>query len=680
MKTMKKLQIAAAVAGLFAAATAAYAGSISQSGVTIAREVVSRDPAVSQSLRAPTVTFSYQNGPTANANSSQDFNITLELGGDGTPNWSSTQVPTYKSISAVRANNGNTLVSVGPSGFVTAANTAGIELLGVEFPSANTIRYRFRLVNNNPTSVSLGDLQMQFNSVNPGNGTAPFNAVVPAPAPAATDYALVTTIAASANATTLTPGPGVTGSVIDGCGEERRRITIRSRNFIGSGVGVEGETAGVVVINNGYIVFETALDVRIDRTYAGSNTTPYTGNLNLPERATDPALNNAQFTAVPSVFGTALVMPIGAIRFRNVPNLDAWDTDINISYYKYRAQGTAPVDGDLSHPVPLNTDGDVDVGSLRVKIDSTAGFAPNSTFFLSNNPFCVTSGANLSSTSGTQVTSNTVNGVPLTNTVTFDHAQLVSVTTLGAAGTLSSTTGLATAGVGTGTPPTGYVASTNRYYLCYSVTGAAADQIPQSQFTGQATLIKQTGANEQGNESCVNPLAGLGGGVKIDVRNFFPYNPGNVNNQWVGVIRVINNSETQNADVYGQYIRADGKYGKWGQLTPANTPLAPRESRYYTSKEIFDLLANNSTTGSPVDNTGSGGLTAPTGQALPPNTRLRISSNTSSTLRVQSYIYNSITQSLVEVSNAQGADFVNVETFNNNSGVDSQDAQTGIKR
>ena len=121
MKTMKKLQIAAAVAGLFAAATAAYAGSISQSGVTIAREVISRDPAANQSLRAPTVTFSYQNGPTANANSSQDFNITLELGGDGAPTWLSTQIPTYKTISAVRANNGNTLVSVGPAGFVAAA-------------------------------------------------------------------------------------------------------------------------------------------------------------------------------------------------------------------------------------------------------------------------------------------------------------------------------------------------------------------------------------------------------------------------------------------------------------------------------------------------------------------------------------------------------------------------------
>jgi hypothetical protein len=65
---------------------------------------------------------------------------------------------------------------------------------------------------------------------------------------------------------------------------------------------------------------------------------------------------------------------------------------------------------------------------------------------------------------------------------------------------------------------------------------------------------------------------------------------------------------------------------------------------------------------------------------LPANTRLRISSNQTSTLRVQSYIFNASTQSLVEVSGAQGADFVNIETANNNTGVDSQDAQTGIKK
>jgi hypothetical protein len=237
-----------------------------------------------------------------------------------------------------------------------------------------------------------------------------------------------------------------------------------------------------------------------------------------------------------------------------------------------------------------------------------------------------------------------------------------------------TTTGLTVPGVGPATAPAAYTApSTDRVYLCYEVNGT--DQIPQSQFTGTATLIKQTGAQEQGNQSCPNPLAGLGGGVKIDVRNFFPWNPANTNNVWVGVIRVINNSETQNADLTGQYIRADGKYGQWGGMGT----LGPRQSRYFTSKEVYDLLTQNSSLAG-ADNSGSGGLTATAGQALPANTRLRISSNQTSTLRVQSYIFNATTQSLVEVSGAQGADFVNIETANNNTGVDSQDAQTGIKK
>ena len=418
------------------------------------------------------------------------------------------------------------------------------------------------------------------------------------------------------------------------------------------------------MINNGYIVFETALNVRIDKSYSTT--------LNLPDRATDPVQNNALFTLIAGTFGTTTTMPLGSIRFTNVPSLDAWDVSIDTNYYKFRAAG-GTAQGDLGTAPPnLQIDGDVDVGSLQVKVDSTNGFAPNSGFRLSNNPFCTNSGINLASTTGTETTPpNTT----LSRTVNFSHAQIVAATTGGVAGTLLTTTGDIVPGTGAGTAPTGYVASTTRYYLCYDVTGAATDQIPQSQFTGTATLIKETGGNEQGNVSCPNPLAGLGGGVKIDVRNFFPWNPNNTGSQWVGVIRVINNSETQNADVTGQYIRADGKYGQWGTMGV----LSPRQSRYYSSKEVFDLLINNSSTAG-ADNTGSGGLTAPTGQALAPNTRVRISSNQSSTLRVQSYIYNSITQALVEVSGAQGADFVNVETFNGNNGVDSQDAQTGIKK
>jgi len=69
MKTMKKLQVAVAAASLFAVTGGAMAASISQSGITVAREAISANVAADQKLRAPTVSYSFDNGPTANANS-----------------------------------------------------------------------------------------------------------------------------------------------------------------------------------------------------------------------------------------------------------------------------------------------------------------------------------------------------------------------------------------------------------------------------------------------------------------------------------------------------------------------------------------------------------------------------------------------------------------------------------
>ena len=107
--------------------------------------------------------------------------------------------------------------------------------------------------------------------------------------------------------------------------------------------------------------------------------------------------------------------------------------------------------------------------------------------------------------------------------------------------------------------------------------------------------------------------------------------------------------------------------------------LPARGARYFLSSEIDAALTSNSTfTPSLVDNSGPGGITTTAGQALPANTRLRISSNAASTLRVQSYIYNATTRALVEVSASQGADFVNVEAAPRDH-ID-QDAQTGIKK
>jgi hypothetical protein len=308
-----------------------------------------------------------------------------------------------------------------------------------------------------------------------------------------------------------------------------------------------------------------------------------------------------------------------------------------------------------------------------VTISSTNGFATGSTFQIANNPYCTLGNAGAVGTPGGAQGSATFSVDGLTATVSFSHTAMVAATTLGPAGTLSATTGQA------GTVP-GYIPTTDRYYVCYTVPGTSA--VPLSTFTAVATLTKEAGSaslggSEQPNISCPGPFAGLGGGIKIDVRNFYPWNPALPNNVWLGVIRVINNSESTTADLTGQYIRADdGKYGKWGSLGS----LPPRGARYFTSKEIFDALTNNSTTAGAAitDNSGSGGLAPANGWALAANTRLRISSGAASTLRVQSYIYNATTQALVEVSASQGADFVNIESAPRDH-ID-QDAQTGIKK
>ena len=648
MKTMKKLQVAVAVASMFAAGGSAMAAAISQSGVTIAREVISRAANSTQKLIALFVSFNYSNGPTANALSAQDFSLTLELGGDGTPTWDATSLVAaniWRTVNAVKQTTSAPIVVVGPASAAPAGPIAYIRLLDVTRPDAKTVRYFFRFENPLATAVSLSDLAMSFNSVNPTT-----------PPVSNADYAKVTTLQNSVSAI-IGSTIGSSGTAADACGNSDTRITVQARNFIGSGASApEGETAGQTILNNGYILFAQALNVQIGKGIA-------------PNRATDPTTNSTKLTPDTNLFGTLTSMPLGFIKFSNVPALSAWDTSIAGNYYGYaRNTGVAPRDGDLGTFTVLQDDGDIDVNSLVVTITSTNGFAAGAGFSLTNNPFGTTGAAGAPGTdSGSAATSIGYSPDGLTATVTFNHGALVAAANSGIPNQgLDGSTGLATTAF--------YPAvSTDRFYLNYIVPGNA--QIPLSSFSGVAKLTKETGADEQDNLSCPGTLAGLGGGVKIDVRNFFPYNPANPGNEWIGVIRVINNDENVAADLTGQYIRADGKYGKWGSLGT----LPARGARYFLSSEIDAALTSNSTfTPSLVDNSGPGGITTTAGQALPANTRLRISSNAASTLRVQSYIYNATTRALVEVSASQGADFVNVEAAPRDH-ID-QDAQTGIKK
>lgn len=649
MKAMKKLQIAVAVASLFAVG-AVSAATISQSGVTIAREVIASD---AQTVIAPTATFTYAGSLSANAASSQDFNIVLTLG-QGAKWKVGADLPTVGVIEFKVFDGGSYVAIPVLNAGATAAGKAAVELIAVEAVDAtNTaLRYKFRLVNKDVAPANLSQVQVNFNVTKGAVLAATVSGVAfdAAPATGGGDkYALVTNLF---TVNGIVDADGASEIATDVCSDPFKRVSLNAVNFTGSGVGVVGESGAGGVTNNGYILLDQALNVRI----AKQSWTP--------NRTTNPAVENKSFSTDPTNIGSTGSMSLGSVNFRNL-NTAAWDIDVDGQFYSFRANTPAGY-GDLATPAVLSTDGAVDTASLVLKLFSSAGFASGSSVTLANNPMCLAGGANVVSSAGTAVASN--GGKDWT--VTFSHAQLVSVAGSNAGVNDSLLFTNAGTNLGAGTAYT--TSTTDQYYICYNVPGNT--EIPQSTFEGIAQLIKETNAGtlvEQTNQSCRRPLAGLGGGVKIDVRNFLPYDPNNA--FYMGIVRVINNSETTDADLIGQYIRADGKYGKWGNLGT----LPARGARYFTSQEI-DTLLNTNSTHVGADNTGAGGLTAAAGEALPANTRLRISSTKASTLRVQNYIYHTVSGALTEVSSSQGADFVNVEASDRDH-ID-QDAQTGIKK
>jgi hypothetical protein len=160
-------------------------------------------------------------------------------------------------------------------------------------------------------------------------------------------------------------------------------------------------------------------------------------------------------------------------------------------------------------------------------------------------------------------------------------------------------------------------------------------------------------SNEQDN-MCVGNFTGLGGGIKIDVRNYASFK--SFGNSGVGTtVRLINNSESNAADVYGQMIYADGTYGAWGKLAD----LKPREATNMSNKEIEALLVNAPAATNPFGTgtvyTQTAGTAVVTGPKAGTGDRLRIVSSTGSTLRVQSYMV--VGNMVLDTSNAQGVDF-----------------------
>ena len=300
--------------------------------------------------------------------------------------------------------------------------------------------------------------------------------------------------------------------------------------------------------------------------------------------------------------------------------------------------------GVLGQAPATRNNGPVEVESFKVKVYASNGFVPGGRVFISEQVNC-----------GTDLGG-------------------VDITAANAAGPVTPT--VPTAQINTLFPAAG----TGPAYVCYRVPGAVT--IPASSFWARADLDKPT-ANpnlfEQDNV-CNGQLFGMGGGLKIDVRNYAPA-AGVATSGWMSVIRLINNSDSAAADVYAQIIHQDGKVGKWGKI--AQLPV--RGVTNLTSPQLEALLVNEPEAADANANNGeAANLRATENQTGAP--RLRITSNTAQSLRVQNYVVNNATGEMFEASNSQGVDFEGREDRAAKSTADdvsgqqfiSQDANSGL--
>ena len=209
-------------------------------------------------------------------------------------------------------------------------------------------------------------------------------------------------------------------------------------------------------------------------------------------------------------------------------------------------------------------------------------------------------------------------------------------------------------------------------YLCYDVPTTTT--IPSSSFSAIGTVVKAAagvGFNEQ-NNICNGPQYSLGGGLKIDVRN---YASGSETSGYQSVLRFINNSDSAAADVWAQFVHQDGKLGNFAKI--ATLPV--RAVLNLTAKQIDAMLAAGSAataapgTAAPVAQPG----TATTSDTAP---RLRITSTTGRSLRVQNYLFNAATGQILEGSGQQGVDFEGTATRapGSEGQYQDQDANSGL--
>lgn len=638
MKQIKLGILAASIVAAFAT-NVAYAGQIQASSTSIAREVITSN---TQTITAPSMSYRFAGDVDARVQT-QTFQIQFVLSA-GT--WAS--APAKSAISLTDGLSGSVL-NQGVDYDVVAVNS---------YPATNptTVWATITVYNTMPaTGVPLlpatGAVQLVHQplvSINVSSNT--LNGVV------ASDTSTVrgtlsnlATVVGSLASDFSTANPSLTSafpaSVSAGCSavknmsvfvHEFDALSSPSSIAVAGTNGTEDESVRSGATNTATII---TFPTNIVATVA-----PSTGTIRV-----NTAAANLDFSF--TVPGTSYINPtllnLGTVQFKQAST--GYDSDLTDVYSLLgglNAGGSAyPDTGVPGTAAAAVQNGTVEASSVAVTVYANNGFVPGSSVFLSTSAVCATP-------------------VDPTSSVLIGSSNAAGPVTLSVA-TADLNAALGNVGVTAGQLP---------LQVCYSVPGTGT-AIPDSAFEATATLVKASGpvADAEQNNECGGPLLTLSGGIKIDVRN---YANSKDPNGWYSVIRLINNSESRAVDVWGQIINQDGTYGPYGLLT-ANLPgkVLPARGVLNLTAAQLDPLLNLAPTA-----TDSGPNTIGTAYVNGGAPRLRITSISASTLRVQNYLYNPSSQNFIEASGSEGVDFdggVGTRAAST-SGLLGQDAQAGL--
>ncbi|MCW5649921.1 MAG: hypothetical protein KIS62_09260 [Ramlibacter sp.] len=623
-RTLLSRLILASLAGV--AVSGVQAGQIQASSVSIAREVITLD---TQSVGAPAIAYRFAGDVDARAQA-QTFQVQFTLGAGSWDGWVSAGV----APAAVNGAPENQAFSItdGVSGVIVnqeAVPRAGVTSYAVTSKGISadgkTLFVTFTV---HQDGVAL--IKQPLISVNVASNTLVNVANVPVVSADRGFLQGMKTVAGDLAADFAASQTCVATKTLPVSVKHYVALTNPAILATDANATPDEHTRGSATNSATLVVFPTNLKVNFATSTAGATLTPG-GNLSFTGTgavvaSASPATPGTSHVAV----GAGNLVRLGIMNLTQ--NATGYDSDLTNQYILGNAVAPAGVKGIATAAA---NNGQVEVSSVNAVITATNGFVVGGTvFFAAAGANC---GAVLAGTVATAITAGNAAG-PLT--ITIPTAAVNAA--FGAAGT-------------------------NALEICYSGTGAAT--IPSSAFTAVGTVVKAAaGANlNEQNNACNGTLFSLGGGIKIDVRNY----ASNQATGYTSVLRIINNSDVATADVWAQIIHQDGKVGKFGKIIDA---LAPRAVKNMSAAQIEAKLDQSPTAAAASSNDALGVQNA---DGAP---RLRITSNSGRSLRVQNYLVNPANGSLLEVSGSQAVDFEGTASRApvNEGQYQEQDANSGL--